>query len=336
MSWKLTVSSVPLPVDVLPSTPDAEADRKTATINHLFDDAERNAINAALAAGRPLLVRGEPGVGKSQLARAAAIALNREFKPKVIDVRTEPQDLLWEFDAVRRLADAQVLAHDLREGETVRDRLAERRYILPGPLWWGFDWTNAKKQAARYHGEDPDTIEDGLAPNGVVVLIDEIDKADSSVPNGLLEALGQQKFTTLTGEEIVCEGRPPLIVVTTNEERTLPDAFLRRCLVLQLNVPTDPEKQRRWLLDRGRAHFDEAEADDDLLKEAARLLMEDRAEIAARGLAPPGGAEYLDLLRAVVHLEDDMAARKNLLETVGKFTLKKHPGPAFPGQELDE
>lgn len=336
MSWKLAKDSVELSVDVLPSIPDADTDRETATITHLFSDTERNAINAALAAGRPLLVRGEPGVGKSQLARAAAAALDREFVSKVIDVRTEPQDLLWEFDAVRRLADAQVLSHDLEEGETVQDRLAERRYIQPGPLWWGFDWTSAKKQAARYHGEDPGAIEGGLAPNGVVVLIDEIDKADSSVPNGLLEALGRQRFTTLTGEEVTCPGRPPLIVVTTNEERTLPDAFLRRCLVLQMSVPEEQEKQRQWLLDRGRAHFDESEADDDLLAEAARLLMEDRAEIAARRLAPPGGAEYLDLLRAVVHLEDDMAARKRLLRTVGKFTLKKHPGTAFPGHEPAE
>lgn len=79
------------------------------TIRHLFESRDVDAINAALAAGRPLLVRGEPGAGKSQLARAATQGLRRAFVPKVIDARTESRDLLWTFDAVRRLANAQVM-----------------------------------------------------------------------------------------------------------------------------------------------------------------------------------------------------------------------------------
>lgn len=323
MSWKLEKEKVELDNSVLSSA--AESDEKTRKIVHLFDDRDRHAINAALAAGRPLLVRGEPGVGKSQLARAAAEGLGRRFVSKVIDARTEAQDLLWTFDAVRRLADAQVLAAEkLRDGETVALRLSEDRYVDPGPLWWGFDWRSAGQQAAWFRGVETE-VEVDEVPGGVVVLLDEIDKADSSVPNGLLEALGNQQFQSMTGATVRCSGRPPLIVVTTNEERSLPDAFLRRCLVLHMKVPEREKDLIAWLTRRGRAHFDEEQADDDLLAAAARMLADDRVEIRRQGLSPPGGAEYLDLLRAVVHLGTSLDERRKLLDQVAQFTLKKHP-----------
>lgn len=323
MDWKLEENEVELDNSVLSSA--AESDEKTRKIVHVFDDRDRHAINAALAAGRPLLVRGEPGVGKSQLARAAAEGLGRRFVSKVIDARTEAQDLLWTFDAVRRLADAQVLAAEkLKENETVAERLSEDQYVQPGPLWWGFHWRSAEQQEARYRGRSKSEEGEG-APNGVVVLLDEIDKADSSVPNGLLEALGHQQFQTMTGKTVRCSGPAPLIVITTNEERSLPDAFLRRCLVLHMRVPERDSNLIAWLTRRGRAHFTADQADDDLLDDAARMLAGDRAEIRRQGLAPPGGAEYLDLLRAVVHLGETLDERRELLKQVAQFTLKKHP-----------
>ncbi len=174
--------------------PIGERPEKIPTIRHLFEHRELDAVNAALAAGRPLLVRGEPGSGKSQLARAAAKALGRAFVAKVIDARTEARDLLWTFDAVRRLADAQVLsARGARDAEAVEKELEELRYVTPGPLWWAFVWSRAVAPAEGIAVVPPPQMADVSPDNGVVVLLDEIDKADSSVPNGLLDALGQSK-----------------------------------------------------------------------------------------------------------------------------------------------
>jgi MoxR-like ATPase len=124
---------------------------------HVFDRREIEAVNAALAARRPLLVRGEPGIGKSQLARAVAKAMGRAFLQHVVDARTESRDLQWHFDAVARLADAQLMgALGRGEGQDetqaldesqapvrARDRLAIQHYIHPRALWWAFDWDSA-------------------------------------------------------------------------------------------------------------------------------------------------------------------------------------------------
>src|SRR3954466_8336689 len=157
---------------------------------HVFERETIQAVNAALAAGRPLLVRGEPGIGKSQLARAAAKCLGKAYIPHVVDSRTESRDLLWHFDAVERLAEAQ-LSGALRENpETVRKRLEVQNYLRPGPLWWAFDWQDAEKQARLVQASPPSQRDGGDSSKGCVVLVDEIDKAETDVPNGLLEAFG--------------------------------------------------------------------------------------------------------------------------------------------------
>ncbi len=301
----------------------------TPTIRHLFEPRELDAVNAALAAGRPLLVRGEPGSGKSQLARAAAHGLGRAFVAKVIDARTEARDLLWTFDAVRRLADAQVLAaRGLLPGETVEEQLAELRYVAPGPLWWAFDWPGAAAPAEGIVVEPPPVAVDCSAEDGVVVLLDELDKADSSVPNGLLDALGQGGFEGPAGLRVECGAMPPLVVVTTNEERSLPDAFLRRCLVLQLRLPRDRSTLVEWLKRRGRAHFSAGELADSVLAKAAEMLAEDRERLLRQGLTPPGAAEYLDLLRAVARSRRPAEEQLELLGRVAEFALRKHPEDA--------
>ena len=282
---------------------------------HVFDKDMVHAVNAALAAQRPLLVRGEPGIGKSQLARAVAQTLGWGFVSTVVDLRTEPRDLLWTFDAVRRLADAQV-----RRAEHVPDdALIEARYICPGPIWWAFDWASAAEQAERSRSAIPPRPADA---KGAVVLIDEIDKADTSVPNGLLQALGDGRIDVLgRPEPIMAQAlHPPLVVVTTNEDRALPDAFLRRCMVLQLRVGTD---LTRWLIERGRAHFPELSSD--LREQAAQMLAEDRVGIVRRGLSPPGQAEYLDILRALETLCETDAERIDMLGVIRKYTFDKHP-----------
>ena len=317
-----------VPLHDTPTEPDAV---------HLFDARSMLAVNAALAANRPLLVRGEPGVGKSQLARAAAKALNRELKSQTLTIRTEIQDLFWTFDAVRRLAEAQVLGAISREhaeagdesvASTIETHLAVERFVEPGPLWWAFDWARAYQQLTVARPKMPEKVRpSATAPNGVVVLLDEIDKADSSVPNGLLEALGQGTFVgPVDGSPIRQEGAYPLVVITTNEERTLPNAFLRRCLVLELFLPTKRDELIDHLVKRGRAHFEKGingrpPPSEDVLEAAAVGLAEHRSKCTTP--PRPGQAEYLDLLRAICELETDDDARQALIEDLAPLTLAK-------------
>jgi MoxR-like ATPase len=306
---------------------------------HVFSEKEILAIDTALAARRALLVRGEPGIGKTQLARAAAIALKRPFVSLVVDARTESHDLLWHFDALARLGEAQLLgALRIGGGESapggekdiaaLRKLLSIENFIHPGPLWWAFDWDSAAAQAGRVTGIV--TIPpDGCDPaNGVVVLIDEIDKAESDVPNGLLEALGSGEFTPRgTTAPIRAKGVPPLVLVTTNEERPLPDAFVRRCLVLQLRLPEASEKELiDYLERRATAHF--PDTDSKLLELAVKQLIKDRAKARQEHWLPlPGQAEFIDLLRAVRDLAPcDPASQCAQLERIAGFALRKHPG----------
>jgi len=162
-----------------------------------------------------------------------------------------------------------------------------------------------------------------------VVLVDEIDKADSTVPNGLLDALGHGRFEVDGLEAPVEMKRAPLVLITTNEERALPDAFLRRCVVLHLSLPEKRDLLVARLESRGRAHFPKAsDCSDSVLKRAAEMVADDRAEMRERDLAPPGLAEYVDLLRAVTaQRPGDAGAQLSLLERVRQFALRKHPPP---------
>lgn len=299
-------------------------------VRHRFDAASLHAINAALAAERPLLVRGEPGTGKSQLARAAAVLLGRTFEWRVCDAQIQVSDLFYSFDAVERLAQAQVAGAHGGDSGSIAELLDERNFVRPGPLWWAFDAADAHKQACRQNSRclsgqsvaPPPTLDSG---RGFVVLIDEIDKTDSSVPNGLLEVLGQETFAIPRGHVSLPAGRPaPLVVVTTNEERELPSAFIRRCMVLHISVPTSRSELMDWLVERGRTHFG-SELNESLLAEAADMVFDDREAARTRGLPPLGQAEYLDLLRAVWRLRVSDKERSDLLRTIRDFTLKKHP-----------
>lgn len=291
---------------------------------HVFDDESIWALNAALAARRPLLVRGEPGVGKSQLARAAAAkqVLDCPIVSFVVDSSTESRDLLWTYDAVKRLAEAQVSGALKETGDDLKARLDPERFFHPGPLWWAFDWTSASTQAELVGDNSPETPIGWNPGDGCVVLIDEIDKAESDVPNGLLEALGTGVFRPRgRREQIEIQGEPPLVVITTNEERVLPDAFVRRCLVLDIVLPKEAEELQALLVERGRAHF-KGLTNDDVLKLGAEMLVNDR--LAARSTPIPGQAEYLDLIRVVVELcPGDFDKQEQTLQRVANFVLKK-------------
>lgn len=294
---------------------------------HLFDEDAIAAVNAAMAAGRPLLVRGEPGVGKSQLARAAAKVLGRAFVHEVVDGRTEARDLLWHFDAVERLAEAQITqALGIKDRDVLRSELNVVNFVQPGPLWWAFDWSSAAKQADDVKAPHPKQRNGGDPKNGVVMLIDEIDKAESDVPNGLLEALGAGEFLPYGREDLVKAGSMPLVVVTTNEERALPNAFVRRCLVLPLSLPASGTALIDWLVQRGGAHF--PEISEGVRVAAAEQLDRDRRQaVEERRLPLPGQAEYLDLLRAVERLSRELKVEPmDVLTQIGRFMLSKTVG----------
>jgi MoxR-like ATPase len=297
---------------------------------HVIDERSVVAINAALAAGRPLLVRGEPGVGKSQLAHAAAVRLERRFLAHVVDASTEARDLLYTIDAVARLAEAQLLgALGKDSGAEGRARVALANFVRPGALWWAFDWDSAVQQARR-SGEAPEGGDGGGARDqGVVLLIDEIDKADSAVPNALLDALGRGTFAVPGGGRVEMHARP-LVVITTNEERSLPDAFLRRCLVLRLGLPEDNRTVRDLLQGYGEAHFPGCkEESSEILVVAAGLIADRRSTPRREHVPPPGVAEYIDLVNAVLEQQaaDPSVDALALLRRISEFVLDKHAAP---------
>ncbi len=207
-----------------------------------------------------------------------------------------------------RLADAQIaaaLSSDAPSGDGVagsdplkarerelRKRLAVTNYVRPGPFWWAFDWAKASEQARKTETPSP-PLEPGADPaNGCVVLIDEIDKADSDVPNGLLETLGSGRFTPLgQSESVEVRGEPPLVVITTNEERVLPNAFLRRCLILELRLPENDDELVERLVRIAAVHFPkQARPSKGLFQKAAKILVNDRRIAARNRHGPPPGS----------------------------------------------
>jgi len=316
---------------------------------HRFDQTSADALNAAMAAQRPLLVRGEPGTGKSQLARAAAVHMGRLLVAEVVHARSESQDLQWHFDAVGRLGEAQALGVTaagrarLQGKREVERKLDPLRYLAPGALWWAFDWVSAEQQyhASRFKHRRPEPPADWTPGVGSVVLIDEIDKADADLPNGLLETLGNGGFSVPYRDRPVAlprEAKAPLVIITTNEERELPAAFVRRCFVLHLRLPDDDprlkerDEQTRckaledWLVERGGDHFDDR-ITPAIRRQAARQLWSDRQEARRQGVAAPGQAEYLDLLRALDQLEPRRPkAQEGLLKEIQDFAFRKYQG----------
>ena len=328
---------------------------------HFFKKEHLWAIEAARAAGRPLLLKGEPGIGKSQLARAAAQYLNRALLSHVVQSRCESQDLLWHFDAVARLAEAQLYGQ--QKADNIRELLAMKNFIHPGLLWWAFDYQKAAQQQAIYQypqeSFSQENIEvlikekklerpgfypkDWKPDDGYVVLIDEIDKGESDVPNGLLEVLANNQFLVPPLHKTVgLEAETlPLVIFTSNDERQLPAAFERRCFVVNLHLPDhisftselnrDQQKNDfiNYLTNIAEVHFGES-IDPKLSDTLATDLYQIRQKVQPQD-PKPGQAEYLDILRALREMTDtiqDATQRYKkqavIMDEVKDFALEKH------------
>ena len=288
---------------------------------HFFDRRQAVAILAALEIKRPLLVRGEPGCGKTQLARAAAQVLGMPLVSLVVNERTETEDLFWKYDAIRRLSDA----HDTKK--SVDD---EKEYLSAGPLWWALNHDSAREYTGKQACRLEETNTGRSFDNGVLLLIDEIDKADRSVPNSLLEALGNYSFDVpYINDRVECrdQKKAPLIIITTNEEQELPQAFVRRCLVLDLALPESKELFIQVLAQRGKAllgrHFKSGE----IFTEVAEQLWGKREEVRKSG-SPflPGQAEYLDHLEAIkaMRVIDPDTDEQKAIEELAELAYKKN------------
>ncbi|MBX3746679.1 MAG: MoxR family ATPase [Verrucomicrobiae bacterium] len=305
---------------------------------HRFDPQTVWAVQAAIAAQRPLLLGGESGIGKSQVARAVAQAVRVPFLYHVVDERTERDDLMYSYDAVARLAEAQVSAVTAgRDADGWRARLAEPNFIRPGILWWAFAWADAQRQAETFSrhcrtcevpAKPDDWSPDAARPCGPVVLVDEIDKADPSVPNGLLEALGGRGFRTAQLDKPVAlkPGAPaPLVIITTNRERELPPAFMRRCLVLKMPFPAGREEAEHFLIEeRARVFWGPEQINDAVCRIVVDQLLAERTSAARDSLIVPGAAEFLDLIRALVEMyPGDAERQRGALKEIAPFALKK-------------
>ena len=289
-----------------------------------YDPQLQMAVEVALATGRPLLLRGEPGSGKSSLAAFIARNLGYRYYETVITSQSSAQDLLWKYDLVRRLADAQT-----RGAQDDPTPLSDYDYIEPGVLWWVFDRASATRRGWQADSTCPEPAPAGepnaalnatRAADHAVVLIDELDKADPDLPNALLVPLGSMAFdvtdirdrpvkVALAGGATPAEGRSGqpmsrlLVVITTNEERELPPAFVRRCIVHRLEHPGIER-----LVDIARLHFNRppkrpfGEEQEKLAREIAKRLDTLRGERAESRRRLPGTAEYLDAVRAALAL----------------------------------
>lgn len=252
----------------------------TGTQDYVATEDLTVAVNAAVLLERPLLIKGEPGTGKTELAKQVASALGLDLIEWNIKSTTKAQQGLYEYDAVSRLRDSQL------GDERVRD---VGNYIRKGKLWTAFE-----------------------ADQKVVLLIDEIDKADIEFPNDLLQELDKMAFHVYeTGETVAAKNRP-VVIITSNNEKELPDAFLRRCFFHYISFP-DQDTMRQIV----KVHFPDIK--EQLLTTALTQFYEVREQ---QGLKKkPSTSEVLDWLKLL--LAEDLLP-EDLKRDAGNLLPKLH------------
>ena len=231
----------------------------SSTATYIATDELQMAVNAAVQLERPLLIKGEPGTGKTMLAEEIASSLDMELISSHVKSTTRAQQGLYEYDAVSRLRDSQLgdeRVHDINN------------YIAKGKLWEAF-----------------------AADKKVVLLIDEIDKADIEFPNDLLLELDKMEFHVYeTGESVVAKNRP-VILITSNNEKELPDAFLRRCFFHYIQFPDRETMQQ--IVD---VHYPSIKQD--LVKEAMEIFFDVRKVPGLK--KKPSTSELIDWLKLLM------------------------------------
>jgi MoxR-like ATPase len=231
----------------------------SSTSSYIVADELALAVNAAVTLEKPLLLKGEPGTGKTKLAEELAASLGVPLLRWQIKSTTKAQQGLYEYDAVSRLRDSQLgsdKVHDISN------------YIKPGKLWQAF-----------------------TAEQRPVLLIDEIDKADIEFPNDLLHELDQMEFHVYeTGEQITAQQRP-IVVITSNNEKELPDAFLRRCFFHYINFP-----DAATLSDIVRVHYPDIQRE--LLQTALEVFFDVRKLPNIK--KKPSTSELIDWLKLLL------------------------------------
>jgi MoxR-like ATPase len=227
--------------------------------DYVTSEPLRNAVNVAIALKRPLLIRGEPGTGKTLLAHSIAHGLGKKILVWNIKSTTKAQEGLYVYDTVQRLNDSRFGDKDISD---------IKQYIKLGKLGQAF-----------------------VSPQQVVLLIDEIDKADLEFPNDLLNELDEMSFYIPETEETISAVHRPIVVITSNAEKELPDAFLRRCIFHYIEFP-DPELMEEIV----KVHFPDIE--NNLLREALKTFYALRQIDDFR--KRPSTSELIDWIQALI------------------------------------
>jgi MoxR-like ATPase len=246
-------------LDIAAGRPDKAGMRFESTQSYIATDDLKIAVNAAITLERPLLVKGEPGTGKTQLALELARSLGAPLIEWHVKSTTKAHQGLYDYDAIMRLRDSQL--GDARSTDI-------RNYIKRGKLWEAF-----------------------AAPVRPVLLIDEIDKADIEFPNDLLQELDRMEFYVYELDEVIKAERRPIVLITSNNEKELPDAFLRRCFFHYIRFPDD--QTMRAIIE---AHFPSVKQR--LVSEALRVFYDLRQIPGLK--KKPSTSELLDWLKLLV------------------------------------